>query len=175
MSKIYISRTNRSDKLAFERLKNTLVASLGKNKVYYYKEGDDLSVNVTDCQILIVIVSRTGNGLQGYIGRGVRTQIDKAIKNNMKLFVFDDYDNSIIPFDKVTLTDGYHPMKNDMNNVAKLEWHQKDKHSVQTLVSLSLFMPYGVSEEFASSKNITISKESQTTVNSLILRLRLCH
>ncbi len=173
MSKIYISRTNRSDKLSFERLKNTLMISLGTDKVYYYQENEPSSVNVDDCQILVVIVSRiTGHGLQGYIGRGVRTQIDRAIKNNMKVFLFDDFDNSIIPFDKVILTDGYHPMKNDMNNVAKLEWKQQDKHLVQTLVSLSLFMPYGVNEEFASSKNITTFKDFQTPVNSLLLRLR---
>jgi len=170
MSKIYICRTNRSSKTAFERLLSHLVTTLGSDKVYYYNELDQSSIKVEDCQILVIIATRTDKN-KGYIGRGVKQQIDRAIKNNMKVLLFDDYDHTIIPFDKVYM---WCISSKDMNHVANLSWTPDDKKNINTLTSLSMLLPYGVDENFASAKNINLNEAPKKLVNSLILKLRIC-
>lgn len=175
MSKIYISRTNRSTPEAFEGLRNTLQMYIGCKNVVYYQQGHMSTVDVTGCDYLIVIP--TYNGLcKGYIGKGVYQQIEAAQKSQVKVYIYDHDGDYLVPFLSVKRTQFN---SDDWNRVMELDWECTTEQSVYAFLKKHLAKytyegkakAVGILDTFDFDPDL-VGTVKDTAVNSLILKLR---
>jgi len=88
-------------------------------------------LEVKSCDFLIVIPTLDGPR-KGFIGRGVKQQIDAANSANARVFLYDEDDGYLIPFnawDYCVLCD-----PSDWNRVALIEWKRSSWYSMLSFV-----------------------------------------